>query len=76
MRKAMMRYVLTPVTAFALTATLATAAAAIEESADVAPEAVSSDQIATRESAASVMEGPSKSAAEAAVDRALGALPR
>ncbi|MFB7215924.1 hypothetical protein [Streptomyces sp. NPDC056255] len=41
----------------------------------MAPEAVSSDQIATRESAASVMEGPSKSAAEAAVDRALGALP-
>ncbi|WP_413752426.1 hypothetical protein NRF20_09820 [Streptomyces sp. R-74717] len=58
-----------------LTAALATAADATEASADVAPEAVTADQIATQESADSVVEGPSKSAVEAAADRALAALP-
>ncbi|MFB6992274.1 hypothetical protein ACFC0C_24920 [Streptomyces sp. NPDC056178] len=70
-----MRYVLTPVTAFVLTAALAASADAVEESVDVAPEIVTSDQIATQESADSVVDGPSKSAVIAAVDRALGALP-
>ncbi|MFE7395181.1 hypothetical protein [Streptomyces sp. NPDC057557] len=59
----------------ALTAALGTSADAVEESADVAPEAVTSDQIATQESADSVVEGSSKSAVLVAVDRALGALP-
>ncbi|MEE1807054.1 hypothetical protein [Streptomyces sp. BE133] len=75
MRKAVIRYVLTPATALALAATLTTSADAVEKSVDVAPEAVASDQIATQESADSVVEGPSKSADVAAVDRALGALP-
>ncbi|GGT50209.1 hypothetical protein GCM10010207_58280 [Streptomyces atratus] len=70
-----MRYVLTPATALVLTAALATAASAAEASADAAPEAVTADQIATQESADSVVEGPSKSAVEAAADHALAALP-
>ncbi|MFI9630495.1 hypothetical protein [Streptomyces sp. NPDC052042] len=70
-----MWYILTPATALALTAALASTADAVEPSTDVAPEVVAADQIATQESADSVLEGGSKSPAETAADRALSALP-
>ncbi|MFD3658719.1 hypothetical protein [Streptomyces sp. NPDC058620] len=75
MGKAMMRHVLIPATAFVVTAGLATAAYAVEAPLDVSPEALTSDQIASQDSAVSVVEGPSKSATEVAADRELSALP-
>lgn len=75
MRKTALRYLLTPVTTLALTLVLATPAGAAEESSDAAPEDVTSDQIASQESADSMVEGPSKSAAEVAADHTLSALP-
>ena len=71
----MMRRVLIPATAFVVAAGLATAAHAVEAPLDVAPEAVTFEQIATQGSAVSVVEGPSKSAVETAADRSLSALP-
>ncbi|MFF1969486.1 hypothetical protein ACFVW5_38810 [Streptomyces sp. NPDC058232] len=68
MRKTALRYLFAPVTTLAFTLVLATTAGAVEESYDIAPEDVTSDQIASRESADSMVEGPSKSAAEVAVD--------
>ncbi|MGC5008940.1 hypothetical protein [Streptomyces sp. DT203] len=75
MRKTALRYLFAPITTLAFTLVLATTAGAVEESSDVAPEDVTSDQIASRESADSMVEGPSKSAAEVAVDHTLSALP-
>lgn len=63
MRKTALRYLFAPVTTLAFTLVLATTAGAVEESYDIAPEDATSDQIASRESADSVVEGPSKSAA-------------
>lgn len=75
MRKKAPRYVFTPVTTLALSLLLATTAGAVEESTDVAPEDVTADQVASRESSDSVTEGPSKSTSEVAADRRLSALP-
>ncbi|MGW2844491.1 hypothetical protein [Streptomyces sp. NPDC001274] len=61
--------------ALALAALSTTTAGAIEVSGDVAPEIVTPDQVVTRESADRVMDGPGKSSAEIAADRALGGLP-
>ncbi|MFF1845577.1 hypothetical protein ACFVW9_28305 [Streptomyces sp. NPDC058217] len=71
MRKTALRYLFAPVTTLAFTLVLATTAGAVEESYDIAPEDVTSDQIASRESADGMVEGPSKSAAEVAVDHTI-----
>ncbi|MFD5699541.1 hypothetical protein [Streptomyces lasiicapitis] len=75
MRRTSMRRALIPAAALVLTASLAATANAEESAADAPPEDVSSEQVATQETADSAVEGPTMSAAEAASEDALDALP-
>lgn len=75
MHRTSMRRVLIPAAALVLTASLAATANAEESAADAAPEEVSSEQVATQETADSAVEGSTMSAEEAASEDALDALP-
>ncbi|MFD4483351.1 hypothetical protein ACFWPU_45640 [Streptomyces sp. NPDC058471] len=74
MRKVSTRRALIPAAALVLTASFAATASA-EESTDAPPEDVSTEQIATQETADSAGESPTMSAEEAAVEDKLDALP-